>query len=85
MHDMDHVGIRDGLDVWVCPECGRTIGLGRGTLKVLWQGDFTVGHQGATGGIRMGPVEVREDPWTDDDVTDLAQMGIALPIGGVDK
>jgi hypothetical protein len=89
MHVMRHDATdTDGWELWVCPaeSCGRRILLnGRFVpvgYQVLIQGDPHHSHVGGKSGHPqlMG---LRAEPtptWTDADVTEMAMLGIALPM-----
>ncbi|HEX4814602.1 MAG TPA: hypothetical protein VFV66_17820 [Nonomuraea sp.] len=57
--------IESGEEVWDCPECGRRLLLRWPpdySKQVLVPGDESVGHSGATGGVRVGAVEIAPAP-----------------------
>lgn len=61
IHRMFH----KGNNIWNCPECHRTIQFADSEMKIIEQGDNSVGHYGSDGGLSIGiPTVTQKD---DDD------------------
>ena len=62
-----------GMQGWYCPTCGRRILLfvpPNNEMVVIEEGDRYVNHNGSTGGLRIGAVQVKERDENFEDVSD---------------